>query len=76
MSYRKLLRLVLSVVVLALLVPRLVSQWRYESAWWLAGSLFLAAALAVLVVYLILTSFRKPRKPRDEVPKHPLGLDS
>jgi membrane protein YdbS with pleckstrin-like domain len=76
MPYRKLLRIVLSVVVLALLVPRLVSQWRYESAWWLAGSIFLAVALLVLVVYLIATSFRKPRKPRDEVPKHPLGLDS
>ncbi len=75
MSYRKLLRIVLSLVVLALLVPRLVNQWRYESAWWLAGSLFLAAALAVLVIYLIATSFRKPRKPLDEVPKHPLGLE-
>lgn len=75
MSYRKLLRIVLSVVVLALLVPRLVSQWRHESVWWLAGSLFLAMALAVLVIYLVVTSFRKPRKPRDEVPKHPLGLE-
>lgn len=75
MPYRKLLRIVLSILVLALLVPRLVSQWRYESAWWLAGSLFLAVALAVLVVYLIATSFRKPGKPRDEVPKHPLGLE-
>jgi len=75
MPYRKLLRIVLSVVVLALLVPRLVSQWRYESAWWLAGSLFLAVALAVLVIYLLATSFRKPRKARDEVPKHPLGLE-
>lgn len=75
MPYRKLFRIVLSVVVLALLVPRLLSQWRFESAWWLAGSLFLAVALAVLVLYLIATSFRKPRKPRDEVPKNPLGLE-
>jgi RsiW-degrading membrane proteinase PrsW (M82 family) len=75
MSYRKLLRIVLSLVVLALLLPRLVRQWRYESAWWLAGSIFLGIALTVLVVYLIATSFRKPRKARDEVPKNPLGLE-
>jgi hypothetical protein len=76
MPYRKLLRIVLSLVVLALLVPRVVRQWRYESAGWLFGSLVLGLALAVLLVYLIATSFRKPRKARDEVPKNPLGLDS
>jgi hypothetical protein len=75
MSYRKLLRIVLSLVVLALLVPRAVRQWRYESNWTLFGSLVLAAALAVLVIYMVATSFRKPRKPRDEVPKNPLGLE-
>jgi hypothetical protein len=75
MQYRKLLRIVLSVAVLALLVPRAARQWRYESNWWLFGSLVLAALLVALILYLIVTSFRKPRLPRDDVPKRPLGLE-
>ncbi|MGA2881805.1 MAG: hypothetical protein ABSG13_22870 [Bryobacteraceae bacterium] len=76
MSLRKLLRLVLSIVVLTLLWVRISRQWRYESHWWLAGSMTLSALLLLLVIYLVGTVFRKPRNPRDEVPKHPLGLDS
>jgi uncharacterized protein (DUF58 family) len=64
MSPRKLLRIVLVFVVLALL--------------WMRGliSLPLAALLLVLVVILLAGTFRKRRLPRDEVPKRPLGLDS
>jgi len=76
MSARKLLRLVLSVLVLALLWTRTARQWRYESHWWLAGSLLLSILLLALVIYLILSVFRKPRDFRDDVPKRPLGLDS
>jgi hypothetical protein len=75
MSLRKLLRLVLSVVVLSLLWMRIARQWRYESHWWLAGSLTLSALLLLLVIFLIGSLFRKPRDLRDEVPKRPLGLD-
>lgn len=76
MSARKLLRLVLSIVVLALLWIRIARQWRYESHWWLVGTLTLSALLLLLVIYLIASVFRKPRSLRDEVPKRPLGLDS
>ncbi len=76
MSLRMLLRLVLSVVILGLLWMRIARQWRYESHWWLAGSVMLAALLLLLVVFLISSVFRKPRDLRDDVPKRPLGLDS
>jgi hypothetical protein len=76
LSARKLLRLVLSVFILALLWMRIARQWRYESYWWLGGSVTLSILLLALVVYLVTSMFRKPRLPRDEVPKHPLGLDS
>jgi hypothetical protein len=76
MSLRKLLRVVLSVFILTLLWVRIARQWRYESGWWLAGSLTLSALLLLLIVFLVTSVFRKPRSPRDEVPKRPLGLDS
>jgi len=76
MSPRKLLRIVLSIVILALLWMRIARQWRYESHWWLAGSVILSILLLLLVLVLVRSSFRKRPNPRDEVPKHPLGLDS
>lgn len=75
MSLRKLLRLVLSVFILTLLWVRIAHQWRYESRWWLVGSLTLSALLLLLVIFLVASVFRKTRLPRDEVPKRPLGLD-
>jgi RsiW-degrading membrane proteinase PrsW (M82 family) len=75
MSARKLLRLVLSIVVLVLLWMRIARQWRYESHLWLAGTLTLSALLLLLVIFLVATMFRKPRNLRDEVPKRPLGLE-
>jgi|HubBroStandDraft_6_1064221.scaffolds.fasta_scaffold837699_2 hypothetical protein len=64
MSPRKILRIVLVLVVLALL--------------WMRGliSLPLAVLLALLVMVLLAGVFRKRRLPRDDVPKRPLGLDS
>jgi len=73
---RKFLRLVLSVLVLTLLWMRIARQWRYESGWWLTGTLTLSVLLLALVIFLIVGIFRKPRLPRDDVPKRPLGLDS
>jgi hypothetical protein len=64
MSPRKLLRIFLVVVVLALL-------WRRHLI-----NLPVAALVLLLVVILLAGLFRKPRLPRDDVPKHPLGLDS
>jgi len=64
MSPRKLLRIVLVLVVLALL--------------WMRGliGLPLAVLLALLVMVLLAGVFHKRRLPRDDVPKRPLGLDS
>ena len=64
MSPRKILRIVLVLVVLALL--------------WMRGliSLPLAVVLALLAMVLLAGVFRKRRLPRDDVPKRPLGLDS
>jgi len=76
MSARKLLRIVLSIVVLALLLPRAARQWRYESNWQVFGTMVLAIALLIFVLLLIRSFFHKPRLPRDDVPKRPLGLDS
>jgi low affinity Fe/Cu permease len=75
LPFRKLLRLVLSVFVLALLWARIGRQWRYESGWWLTGTLTLSALLVLLVVFLVAGIFRKPRDPRADVPKRPRGLD-
>jgi hypothetical protein len=75
MSPRSLLRIVLSVVILVLLWTRVARQWRFESRGWLIGSLTLSALLLLLVVFLLASAFRKPRLPRDDVPKRPLGLD-
>jgi hypothetical protein len=74
-SPRKLLRIALSVIILVLLWMRVARQWRFESRGWLLGSLTLAALLLLLVVFLLASAFRKPRLPRDDVPKRPLGLD-
>jgi hypothetical protein len=75
MSPRKLLRIVLYVVALALLLPRAAERWGHQSNLSLFGSFWLAAIL-VLVIFLLMGVFRKRRLPRDEVPKRPLGLDS
>ena len=64
MSPRKILRIVLVLVVLALL--------------WMRGliSLPLALLLALAAMVLLAGVFRNRRLPRDDVPKRPLGLDS
>jgi hypothetical protein len=45
---------------------------------WRRGLINLPVAALVLLLLIVLLSglFRKPRLPRDDVPKHPLGLDS
>jgi membrane protein implicated in regulation of membrane protease activity len=64
MSPRKILRIVLVAVFLGLL--------------WMRGliNLTVAGLLLLLIILLLAGVFRKPRRLRDEVPKHPLGLDS
>jgi hypothetical protein len=66
-----LLRLVLIVVLLALV-------WR-RYAYISSGRLIIAIVVCLLLLLALVLQqtgvLRKPRNPRDEVPKRPLGLD-
>ena len=72
MSARKILRIVLILIVLFLLWTRAA----FLSRGVLIACIFLSVLLIAAVIYQLVTSMRKPRKPVDDVPKHPLGLDS
>ena len=74
MSARRLLRIVLSLVILAVLWLRLASEWHSRSGSWLVGAIVLSAILLLVVIAEVTGVTR--RRPRDEVPKKPLGLDS
>ena len=73
MSARRLLRIVLSLVILAVLWIRMAGEWHGRSGSWLAGAITLSLIL-LLVVIADLTGSRR-RSRQDEVPKRPLGLD-
>jgi hypothetical protein len=71
MPLRMVLRLVLIVVLLALV-------WR-RYAYVSSGRLIIAIVVCLLLLLALVLQqtgvLRKPRNPRDEVPKRPLGLD-
>ena len=67
MSPRKLLRIVLIAVILFLAWRR----WGFTST----GRLILILGTVLLLLALLAGGLRKPRDPRDEVPKRPLGLE-
>jgi len=75
MSLRRILRIVLSLVVITLFWIRAARQWRERAGFWLVGGLTLTIIL-LLVVIMELTGARRKKAQRDDVPKHPLGLDS
>jgi hypothetical protein len=72
MQARKILRIVLILVVLYLLWTRAA----YLSRGVLIACIFVSILLVGALAYQVWTQFHKPRNPRDDVPKHPLGLDS
>ena len=74
MSARRILRIVLSLIILAVLWIRMAGEWHSRSASWLAGAIALSVIL-LLVVIAELTGVGQ-RRQRDEIPKKPLGLDS
>jgi hypothetical protein len=76
MSPRRLLRIVLSLLIIVLLWMRVLRDWRYESRLWLTGSLTLSVILLTVVIAEVSGVLRKRRRPQDEVPKRPLGLDT
>jgi len=75
MSFRRLLRIVLSLGILALLWMRVGREWQFHSPLWVAGSLTLSLILLLVVVFEVLGMQNRWRKQRDQVPKKPLGLD-
>jgi di/tricarboxylate transporter len=66
-----LVRIVLIVVLLAVAWRRLA----FVSSARLIGAVVVALLLLLAVVLQLTGVLRKPRNPRDEIPKRPLGLD-
>lgn len=75
MSLRRVLRVVLSLLIIILLWLRAAREWHERPALWLIGSLALSVIL-LLVVIMEVTGARRKRGREAEVPKRPLGLDS
>ena len=75
MSARRLLRIVLSLVIVAVVWIRAGQEWHSRSGSWLAGAITLSVILILVVVLDVTGAIQKSRRPRDEVPKRPLGLD-
>jgi hypothetical protein len=76
MSLRRLLRILLSLVIIILLWVRTAQEWHERPALWITGSLTLSIILLLVVIMELSGAARKRRRQRDEVPKHPLGLDT
>jgi hypothetical protein len=76
MSFRRLLRIVLSLGILALLWMRMGREWQLRSPLWVAGSLTLSLILLLVVIFEVSGIQNKWRRQRDQVPKKPLGLDT
>lgn len=76
MSFRRLLRVVLSLAIIAILWFRAARDWHTLSALWLAGSLTLSVLLLLIVLLEVTGARRRQHRERDQVPKRPLGLDT
>jgi membrane protein YdbS with pleckstrin-like domain len=76
LSPRRILRIALSLVIIAVVWSRAAGNWRDLSGMWLAGSIILSLLLLVVVFVEVTGIEQKWRKQREQVPKKPLGLDS
>ena len=76
MSARRLLRIVLSVVILAVVWIRVGKEWHGRSGPWLIGAVTISVILLLVVIAELAGVQQKWRRRRDEVPKKPLGLDT
>ena len=76
MSFRRLLRISLSLGILVLLWMRVGREWQFRSTLWVAGSLTLSLILLLVIVFELSGIQNKWRRQRDQVPKKPLGLDT
>jgi len=75
MSARRILRIVLSLVILAVLWIRVGSEWSDRTRSWIIGAITLSVILLVVIVFELSGALQRKRRPQDEVPKRPLGLD-
>jgi len=76
MSARRLLRIVLSLVILAVGWIRVSKEWQDRSGPWLIGAVTISVILLLVVIAEMAGVQQKWRRRRDEVPKKPLGLDT
>ncbi len=76
LSPRRVLRVVLSLGIIAALRSRTAREWHERAGVWLAGSLVLSVLLLLVVIVELTGAQQKWRRQRDEVPKKPLGLDA
>jgi membrane protein YdbS with pleckstrin-like domain len=76
MSARRLLRIVLSLGLVALVWMRAGRDWQTRSGSWLAGAITISVILLLVVIADITGAQQKWRRQREEVPKRPLGLDT
>ncbi|HLG97341.1 MAG TPA: hypothetical protein VKX49_13600 [Bryobacteraceae bacterium] len=74
LSPRRLLRIVLSLVIIAVLWYRTAGQWRERGGLWVTGAVVLSILLLLVVIVEVTGMQQKWRKQRDDVPKKPLGL--
>jgi hypothetical protein len=69
------LRMVLRLVLIAVLLALVWRRYAYVSS----GRLIIAIVVCLLLLLALVLQqtgvLRKPRNPRDEVPKRPLGLE-
>jgi membrane protein YdbS with pleckstrin-like domain len=75
MSARRLLRIVLSLVLVAVVWIRAGRDWQTRSGSWLAGAITISIILLLVVIADLTSAQQKWRRQREEVPKRPLGLD-
>jgi hypothetical protein len=76
MSARRLLRIVLSLAIVAVVWIRAGREWHSRSGSWLAGAITLTVILLLVVLADVTGAQQRWRRERDEVPKRPLGLDT
>ena len=75
MSARRLLRIILSLAIVAVVWVRAGHEWHNRSGSWLAGAITLSVILLLVVIADLTAAQQKWRRQREEVPKRPLGLD-
>ena len=76
MPARRILRILLSVVLLVWLWTRAWREWHLRSGLWIFGSITLTVVLLMVIFFEASGMQSRWRKMKDDVPKKPLGLDS